>query len=664
MVNELMFAVFNAAAFGMAIFVVAAGLTLIFGLMRLLNMAQGGFFMIGAYTAYSVMGRDVQSLWLFLFAALVGGIVVALLGLVTDRLVLRRLRNVDPHYVLIATFALMMVCSGVTKLVWGVDFFSVNPPPGLDQPLNPFGMFFSAYQIFVIAAGVLVYIVLEVAIHRMWFGKLMQALAADPWMAGVLGLNVSFGIALSVMASFFLAGLAGGLLLPNQSLSTGLGDSYLMFAFFAVIIGGLGNIRGAFIGSLVLGLVQSLNTVLLPSLPGLAIYVVLAAFLLWKPNGLFPAVGAQADSGSEAHGSGALHRPRIPRGVWQVLGVATVGILATLPLWVNAGPLYVVGTVLVQVIFALSWNILFGYTGLVSFGHAGFFAIGAYLAALALRHIAGVPFLGVLATAALFGACAAWVVGVLALRRMSGVFLAVLTVALAEALRLIIGFSTLLGREDGITDIPRPVLDLGLLRIDLTSSSAYYWFLLVATVLITAFLWWLLHSRFGRTLQTVRQDAERAAFMGTNVARYRLAAFVISGAVAAVAGALYAPWSRIVTVEEVHWLASAQPMLNTLLGGVSSFWGPVVGAGLFAAITYATRTLVGLSELIVGTGLLAIILLAPNGAVGLWRSVEERLWGRRPAVPAGDAAGDAAGEPVAREARVPAIGKLEAGGAR
>lgn len=652
MVNELLFAVFNAAAFGMAIFVVAAGLTLIFGLMRLLNMAQGGFFMIGAYTAYSVMGRDVQSLGMFLFAALVGGVVVALLGLVTDKLVLRRLRNVDPHYVLIATFALMMVCTGVTKLIWGVDFFSVNPPPGLDQPLNPFGMFFSAYQIFVIAAGLLVYVLLEVAIHRMWFGKLMQALAADPWMSGVLGLNVSFGIALSVMASFLLAGLAGGLLLPNQSLSTGLGDSYLMYAFFAVIIGGLGNIRGAFIGSLVLGLVQSLNTVLLPSVPGLAIYVVLAAFLLWKPSGLFPAIGAQAESGGESHGTGPLHRPRIPRGVWQVLGVATVGVLASLPLWVNAGPLYVVGTVLVQVVFALSWNILFGYTGLVSFGHAGFFALGAYLAAIALRHIAGVPFLGVLCGAALLGACAAWVIGVLALRRMSGVFLAVLTVALAEALRLIIGFSTFLGREDGITDIPRPALDFGVLRIDLASSNAYYWFLLAATVLITAFLWWLLHSRFGRTLQTVRQDAERAAFMGTNVARYRLAAFVISGAVAAVAGALYAPWSRIVTVEEVHWLASAQPMLNTLLGGVGSFWGPVVGAGLFATITYATRTLVGLSELIVGTGLLAIILLAPNGAVGLWRSVEERLWGRRPR--------RSADTPP----RVAPVGKLEAGGAR
>lgn len=630
MSNEILFAFFNAAAFGMAIFVVAAGLTLIFGLLRLLNMAQGGFFMIGAYVAYSVMGRDVQSLGMFLLAALAGGVVVALLGLVTDRLVLRRLRNVDPHYVLIATFALMMVCTGVTKLVWGVDFFSVNPPPGLDQPLNPFGLFFSAYQIFVIAAGVVVYIVLEVAIHRMWFGKLMQALAADPWMSGVLGLNVSFGIALSVMASFFLAGLAGGLLLPNQSLSTGLGDSYLMYAFFAVIIGGLGNIRGAFIGSLVLGLVQSLNTVLLPAVPGLAIYVVLAAFLLWKPNGLFPAVGMQAEGAHEAHGGGALHRPRVPRRVWRGLGVLLVAVLASLPLWVGAGPLYVVGTVLVQVIFALSWNILFGYTGLVSFGHAGFFAIGAYLTALALRHVEGVPFLGVLAAAALFGAVAAWGIGVLALRRMTGVFLAVLTVALAEALRLIIGFSSFLGREDGITDIPRPRLGLGFVQFDLTNSNAYYLFLLVACVLITALLWWVLHSRFGRTLQTIRQDPERAAFMGTNVARYRLAAFVISGSVAAVAGALYAPWSRIVTVEEVHWLASAQPMLNTLLGGVSSFWGPVVGAGLFAAITYATRTLVGLSELIVGCGLLAIILLAPNGAVGLWRSLEARLWGPRP----------------------------------
>ncbi|MES2990160.1 MAG: ABC transporter permease [Pseudomonadota bacterium] len=632
MINELMFAVFNAGAFGMAIFLVAAGLTLIFGLLRLLNMAQGGFFMIGAYTAYSVMGRDVQSLGRFLLGVVAGGVVVALLGLITDRLVLRRLRNVDPHYVLIATFAMMMVCTGVTKLVWGVDFFAVNPPPGLDQPLSLLGMYFSTYQLFVIGAGVAVYGVLEIAIHRLWFGKLMQALAADPWMSGVMGLNVSLGVAISVMVSFLLAGLAGGLLLPNQSLSTGLGDSYLMYAFFAVIIGGLGNIRGAFIGSIVLGLVQSLNTVLLPALPGIAVYVVLAGFLLWKPNGLFPQVGSSAEA-TDSHGHGALQAPRLPRPVWQVLGAITVVLLASLPWWAGAGPIYVVGTVLIQVVFALSWNILFGYTGLVSFGHAGFYAIGAYAAALALKNVAGVPFLAVLAGAAVLGAVTAWLVGVLALRRMTGVFLAVLTVALAEALRLIIGFSSVLGREDGLTDIPRPKLDLLVTTIDISSANGYYGFLLGMAVLITALLWWVLHSGFGRTLQTIRQDADRATFMGTNVAGYRLAAFVLSGSVAAVAGAMYAPWARIVTVEEVHWLTSAQPMLNTLLGGVSSFWGPVVGAGLFAAITYSTRTLIGLSELIVGGGLLAIILLAPNGAVGMWRALEQRLWPRAAAVP-------------------------------
>jgi ABC-type branched-subunit amino acid transport system permease subunit len=624
-INDLLFAVFNAVASGMAIFLVAAGLTLIFGLMGLLNMAQGGFFMIGAYTAYSVMGRDVQSLGTFLFAAAVGGVVVALLGLLTDRLVLRRLRNVDPHYVLIATFALMMVCTGVTRLVWGVEFFSVNPPPVLDQPLHPFGMFFSSYQLFVIAAGLIIYAMLDIAIHRMWFGKVMQALAVDPWMSGVLGLNVSFGIAASVMVSFLLAGVAGGLLVPNQSLSTGLGDSYLMLAFFAVIIGGLGNIRGAFIGSLVLGLVQSLNTVLLPALPGIAIYIVLVGFLLWMPTGLFPGVGMQAEPG-ETHEVGASHRPRISRRIWQVLGAIMAFVLASLPLWVAPGVLYVVGTVLIQVVFALSWNILFGYTGLVSFGHAGFYAIGAYLTALALINIAGVPFIGVVLAAALLGAAVAWVVGVLALRRMTGVFLAVLTVALAEALRLIIGFSSFLGREDGITNIPRPKLNLLVVTLDISSTNGYYWFLLSATGLITAALWWVLHSGFGRALQTIRQDSERAAFMGINVAGYRLAAFVLSGAVAAVAGAMYAPWARIVTVEEVHWLSSAQPMLNTLLGGVSSFWGPVVGVAVFAAITYSTRTLVGLSELIVGGGLLAIILLAPNGVVGLWRRIEARLW--------------------------------------
>ncbi|GGC72553.1 ABC transporter permease [Chelatococcus reniformis] len=641
--NQILFAGFNALAFGMSIFLVAAGLTLIFGILKLLNMAQGAFFMIGAYVAFSILGTGSSSFGFFLLAALGAGLIVALLGLITDRLVLTRLRHVDYHYVLIATFALMMVCNGLVKLIWGVEFVSVNPPTVLDEPVELGSLFVSRYTLFIIAAGLVVYLVMEVALHRLWFGKLMQALAADSWMAGLLGLNVPLGLALSVMVSFFLAGLAGGLLLPNQSLSPQLGDSYLLFAFFAVIIGGLGNIRGAFVGSILLGLVSSLNTVLLPDMPGIAIYVALAVFLFVRPTGLFPSRATQAEPASD-EGGGSLARSRIGRGVWQVLGLAVAAFAASMPLWANEGLLFLAGSTLVQGLFALSWNILFGYAGLASFGHAAFFALGAYLAGAVLRYWPAVPFLATLLGAGALGAAVAFVVGALALRRMSGIFLAVLTVALSEAMRVLISYSPLLGREDGLVNIPRPVLHLPF-AIDLTSSAAYFWFLLVTTAAIVAVLWWAMHGRYGRKLLSVRQDPERAAFLGVNVTGVRIGAFMLSGGVAAVAGALYAPWARIVTLDEVHWLASTQPVLNAMLGGVNSFWGPLLGSAVFTVINYGTRTLIGLSELIVGTILLFIVLVAPGGIVGVLRSAEA-AWIRRrggAAAPAAAAAAPGAG---------------------
>ena len=320
----------------------------------------------------------------------------------------------------------------------------------------------------------------------------------------------------------------------------------------------------------------------------------------------------------------AAARSRMP---W-VLGLLAFVVALTVPLWANPGLEFIIGLILIQGLFAMSWNILFGYAGLASFGHAGFYAIGAYLVGALLKYQVGVPFVLMLLLALALGAAVAWIIGIVALRRLSGIFLAVLTVALAEILRLVIGYAKVLGSEDGLPNIPRPRIDLGLAVLDLTSAHAYYWFLLAAIALMTAALWWLLHSRFGRIFCVIREDAERAAFIGIDVARYRVLAFMISGAVAAFAGALYAPWARAVTLEEVHWLQSLQPMLYTLLGGVGSFWGPAIGATVFAAISYQTRTYAGLSEVIVGGVLIVIILVAPNGIVGLWQSLRARLAAR------------------------------------
>lgn len=312
-----------------------------------------------------------------------------------------------------------------------------------------------------------------------------------------------------------------------------------------------------------------------------------------------------------------------------VLGAIAFAAAVTVPLWANPGLEFIIGLILIQGLFAMSWNILFGYAGLASFGHAGFYAIGAYLTGALLRYQVGIPFPLMLVLAVLLGAAVAWVIGTLALRRLSGIFLAVLTVALSEILRLVIGYAKVLGAEDGLPNIPRPRIDLGLAVLDLTSAHAYYWFLLAAILAMTAALWWLLHSRFGRIFCVIREDAERAAFIGIDVARYRVLAFMISGAVAAFAGALYAPWARAVTLEEVHWLQSLQPMLYTLLGGVGSFWGPAIGAAVFAAISYQTRIYAGLSEVIVGGVLILIILVAPSGIVGLYRAMAARLAARK-----------------------------------
>jgi branched-chain amino acid transport system permease protein len=308
------------------------------------------------------------------------------------------------------------------------------------------------------------------------------------------------------------------------------------------------------------------------------------------------------------------------------LGLAIVFIiafaaLAGLPVIVNPGLLFLIGLTLIQAVFALSWNLLFGYTGLASFGHAGFFAIGAYFTGAALRYEFPIPFIGILVLAGGLGACVAWLIGIVALRRLAGIFLAVLTVALTEVLGKIVSYTQALGAQDGLSSIPRPKIDLLFMTLDLTSGPAYFWFLLVACSFVTGALWWLVHSQTGRVFQAIREDADRAAFIGIDVARYRVRSFMISGAVAAIAGALFAPWTRIVTLDEVHWLASTQPILNTLLGGVGSFWGPVVGAVAFTLINYWTRTFVGLSEMLVGGILVAVILVAPAGIIGLVRSM-------------------------------------------
>ncbi|MCO5074276.1 MAG: branched-chain amino acid ABC transporter permease [Chelatococcus sp.] len=276
----------------MAFFLVAAGLTWVFGILKILNLAHGAFFMLGAYIAYTIGGASPSSLWTFIGVALLAAIAIGIMGLVTDKFVLGRLRNVDYHYVLIATFGLMLFCEGVAKAIWGSDYYSVMPPPEVDTAVKIGSSYISLYTILVIVIGLAAFAVLELIMNRMWAGKIMRAVANDPWMAGTIGINVPMVLMLSVVASFALAGFAGGILVPNQTLSVHVGSSFILYAFLAVVIGGLGSIRGTFVACILLGLVESANATFLPEYGGIAVYVLLAVFLIARPQGLFPPQGA------------------------------------------------------------------------------------------------------------------------------------------------------------------------------------------------------------------------------------------------------------------------------------------------------------------------------------------------------------------------------------
>jgi branched-chain amino acid transport system permease protein len=286
--GDLITILFNAMIWAMATFLVASGLTLVFGILHVLNFSHGGFFMIGGYVAYTVLsmfGADIP-LWAYLVAAIVASVAMGGTGVAVDTLVFRRLKSVDGVYVLIATYALLLVCDGAVKLIWGLNYLSVSPPKELLDVIFLGGAILPTFSIFVILSGVVVFLVLDFVLNRTSAGRILQVIAIDPWMAGVVGINVSSVYRWTVITGFALAGLAGGLLVANQSLSPDLAGIFILQAFGVVIVGGMGSVRGAFVASIFLGLVEALSATYLPNYPGVLFFATIALVLIVRPEGL------------------------------------------------------------------------------------------------------------------------------------------------------------------------------------------------------------------------------------------------------------------------------------------------------------------------------------------------------------------------------------------
>lgn len=300
-----------------------------------------------------------------------------------------------------------------------------------------------------------------------------------------------------------------------------------------------------------------------------------------------------------------------------LLGALLLAGFLAVPLWADKGLIFLAGVALVHIIFAMSFNIISGLSGMVSFGHAAYFAIGAYASGLILRNGADASIFVAITVGGLAGGGLAAVIGMVALRRASGNYFAILTLAFAELLHILIAKSSWFGREDGLTGIKRPLIELpGIGAVNLMEGNSMFYFVLALSTVLVVGAWVIWHSEFGRQLGAIRQEPDRASFLGVNIHRSRLIAFSLSGIGAGFAGAMYAPLAQLLTPEVAHWSFSALPILFCLLGGTALFWGPVVGVLVFLGLQHSTRNIIGLSEVVIGTTLLLVVLVFPGGLAG------------------------------------------------
>jgi branched-chain amino acid transport system permease protein len=294
----------NGLQFGLMLFLLAAGLTLVFGIMDMINLSHGSLYMGGAYLAAVAVERSGS--FVVGAALAIGGMMV--IGALLEVTLLRRLYQRDHLAQVLATFALILISNELVRMIWGGQAMMLNPPEALSGPVEIFGFTYPAYRLAIIAVGLAVASFLYLLVTKTRAGMWVRAGAANRAMAEAMGVNVKVLFTGIFALGAGLCALAGALLGPLLAVQVGMGENILILAFVVIVVGGIGSIRGALVGSLLVGMADTLGRALLPTLlrsvasaevaanlgPALAsilIYILMAAVLFWKPTGLFPARG-------------------------------------------------------------------------------------------------------------------------------------------------------------------------------------------------------------------------------------------------------------------------------------------------------------------------------------------------------------------------------------
>jgi len=603
----------NGLAYSMLLFIMALGLSLIFGLMGFVNLAHGSFFLLGAYMALTTL-RLTGNFWFALFAS---SLMVGVIGIILEKIWLSRFYRRSEMDQVILTFGFALLFVDIAKFFWGVDVLALNIPPVLTGSIHIGDTEFPYYRLFVSGVGIALFLLTSIFIERTKLGALIRAAVWDQDMVMGLGLNVRTIFAVMFALGVFLAGFGGVLAAPITGISAGLDFEILIVTLIVVVVGGLGNINGAFWASLLIGIIETFGRALFPSFAIFLIFTLMAVVLVIRS---LRKAGLETEEQSHYDSSPVRKTRRSHKKVYAYLGILTLFLV--LPyIGIESYQLSLWTEILIFSIMAVGLDLLVGYTGLVSLGHAGFFAVAAYAAALTARSISpeiGIVLVVSILTTALFAIGIGW----LSLR-MAGFYFLMVTFAFAQIIHSAADrWYFLTGGTDGIS-----VPHLELFGNTILTSPVSLYFAALGTLVIT----WLILRRivaspFGQALVGIRENTSRMNTIGYKVRLYKLAAFTLSALFAGLAGLLNVQFNLFVSPEDAHWLLSAIILVMVLIGGAGTLNGPILGTALYMYFQNWLSSYTEYWSFVIGVLFVALVSGARRGILGLVSDLCSKVW--------------------------------------
>jgi branched-chain amino acid transport system permease protein len=607
-------AVINGLLIGGIYALVSIGVTLIFGVVKIVNFAQGEFVMIGMYISFFLANQFGIDPLLSLFVSMP---VLFVIGVLVQHFLIRRVLGPNDMPQIFLTFALSLLLLNLALMLFSANYRTVHTSYS-DEAFHIGGLYIPVAKLIAFVVAMVLSGALWVFLHTTDLGKAMRAAAQNRDVATLMGINPNRVFCVALGIALALAGAAGSLLMPFYSAYPFVGQVFVLMAFVAVVLGTLGNVIGALVASLMMGVAESLGIQFVGADSGLiVVFAMLLLTLAFKPTGL---------------GGGRCAMTGRTQGL---LGLAIgIAVVIALPLVVKSSfAIDIFIRILLFSFIGVAWNLMGGYAKQLSLGHAAYFGLGAYTSTILQIDFGISPWIGMIA-GGLVAMLASLPIGWLCFR-LRGPYFTIATIATAQALMLIfLKFRDLAWGAEGTTI---PNLGSAPLMMQFETKSAYYYVALGLLALGLAITYLIERSWMGYYLVAIGEDEDAAEAIGVNAPRIKRDIYLISSFLTALAGTFYTQYIYFIDpATAFSFNISIEAALVSIVGGIGTLWGPVIGTILLETTSTLLQSWLGgsiggVQLTVYSLILMAVILWRPTGLMGMMREAWQRFASRKPA---------------------------------